>query len=326
MKYGLNNIRIDSKEQLNKYISDEQIMTFYFKEFDLDKFYYSPFREEGKPSFMISYLDGELKWRDFGISNKPSNAVEFVCKLTDTTYFQALNNIYKGVVLNKAIPITKNYIKPDKLTHELLYSDKWLDWQLEYWITGKVSRKTLDHFNVKWCRELWFNNRLFARGSKWNLMYFYNHSVIPFVESWTVYRPNAPFDKKFRKHNILDHIMGYDFLPEKGDLLMITKSYKDIMVLYELGIPAIAPHNENVEIPEEIINELKTRFDKIYVNYDNDETGVKSSIKFTKKYDLKYWNLPLSINCKDPFECSYKYNLDILYKLILDKVERDSTI
>lgn len=49
-------------------------------------------------------------------------------------------------------------------------------------------------------------------------------------------------------------------LPESGDILIITKALKDVMVLYEYGIPAIAPCSENLFITEAQYNHLKERF------------------------------------------------------------------
>ena len=34
-------------------------------------------------------------------------------------------------------------------------------------------------------------------------------------------------------------------LPKHGEFIVITKSLKDVMVLYSFGIPAIAPISEN---------------------------------------------------------------------------------
>lgn len=321
--YSLSNTTVTSKTEINSLISDEEIMTFYFGEFDLDKFYLSPFREEKNPSFIISYYNNKLVWRDFGLSNRPKGVMDFVCMKFNINFAQAISKILSDIVEPNKIPVAKKYLKRDKINYHLEYSDKWLDWQLEYWKKGGIKISTLDKFKVNWCKELWFNGKLFSRGSKVNLMYYYNHSLTPFDESWTVYRPYAQFDKKFRKHNIEGRIMGLELLPEFGDILVITKSYKDIMVLYEIGIPAIAPHNENIPIDKEVIDSLKKRFKHIYVNYDNDNTGVNSSIKFTKEHDLNYWNIPKNLNCKDPYECSCLYGLDKVFNLLNEKLTRD---
>lgn len=318
--FNLSNINIISKEELNKYISDEEIFTFYFKEFDLNTLYLSPFRKENNPSFIISYYNDKLVYRDFGISNRPSGSIDFVCNLFNITYYEALNKIYKEVLNNK--PYVKTYDRKTISHYHLKYNELH-SWQLNYWKKGNISKNTLDLFQVKWCNELWFEQRLWSKGSKSNLMYYYNHNTVPYEDSWTVYRPLAESSKKFRKHNIDGKIMGLEYLPENGDILVITKSYKDIMCLYEIGISAIAPHNENIPIPKEIIDNLKTRFKKIYVNYDNDTTGVNSSIKFTTEYKLNYWNIPKTMGCKDPFECSCIHGLQVVKNLFNEKILRD---
>lgn len=321
MLYSFKNISISSKAELNNYISDEQILTFYFKEFELNTHYLSPFHPEKNPSFIISYFNDQLRWRDFGISNRPSDVIDFVSKLFNIGFIDSLNKIYNDIVIGNKIPTVKEYKKPNTLEYSLTYRRTWEDWQLDFWLKGNIKKSTLDLFRVYWCKELWFNNRLFARGSKYNLMYYYDHSTIDLKESWTVYRPNRTDSKKFRKHNITNQIMGLDLIPDTGDILMITKSYKDMMIFYELGLPSIAPHSENTPIDENIINDLKSRFDRIYVNYDNDTVGVNSSIEFTRKYDLNYWNLPKSTNCKDPFQCSTVMGLDKLFDLISHKIK-----
>jgi hypothetical protein len=331
--YDLKNVNIYTKADLNSIVSDEQILTFYFGEFELHKLYMSPFREENNPSFVISYYGGRLVCRDFGKSNKPFDVIDFVKEIKSLSgknlnFKEVLLEIYSDIVISKKIPILKHEYdkRGETLKASIKYSEKWEDYQLDYWVKGNISKNTLDKFNTKWCDEVWFYDRLWSKGSKYNLMYLYNHALTPYDESWTVYRPFATSNKKFRKFNVDGRIMGLDLIPQTGHLLVITKSYKDIMVLYELGIPAIAPHNENIPIPKDIIDDLKKRFELIYVNYDNDVTGIKSCIRFTKEHDLFYWNLPKSLNCKDPFACSCKYGLEAVLDNLNQKIKRDGNL
>lgn len=327
--YSFQNVEIQSKEELNTHVDDENIMLYYFGEFKLDSAYFSPFRKESGPSFYISYYKGSLKWRDFGLSNNPRNAVEFVATLYNLSIRQALNRIYQDIIVNKKhkpIEGIKTAIGGNN-REELKYGvriSSLQGWQLDYWTKVGITEDILKTFKVHWCKELWYNGAIWSRGSMHNLMYFYNHARVPYEESWTVYRPlSKDPTRKFRKHNINNHIMGLEYLPQTGNILVITKSYKDIMLLYSLNIPAISPHNENVPIGAEVIEDLKSRFKYIYVNYDNDETGVRSSIEFTKKYNLNYWNIPKSLNCKDPFECAQKLGSQIVRDLFNEKLKRD---
>lgn len=90
-------------------------------------------------------------------------------------------------------------------------------------------------------------------------------------------------------------------LPKNGgDDLVITKSLKDVMVLYEYGITAIAPCSENVFVTENQYQKLKGKFKNIYLNYDNDEPGIKAMCKIKKQFrDLKVLFLPRHGGDKD---------------------------
>lgn len=81
-------------------------------------------------------------------------------------------------------------------------------------------------------------------------------------------------------------IQGIHMLPKTGEYLVLTKSMKDVMVLYELGIPAIAPCSETTFISDSQYRKLKDRFDNLILFYDNDQTGISYMQKIRKKYDV----------------------------------------
>ena len=74
-------------------------------------------------------------------------------------------------------------------------------------------------------------------------------------------------------------------LPKSGDILVVTKSMKDVMVLYQLGIPAIAPISENCFLTEAQYNKLQSRFKYIVLLYDNDRPGLRSMISIRKRFN-----------------------------------------
>ena len=59
---------------------------------------------------------------------------------------------------------------------------------------------------------------------------------------------------------------------------------KDVMFLYEHGIPAIAPNSEGIIISDKQMQKLSKRFTKIIVFYDNDLAGVKGAHKYKKTF------------------------------------------
>lgn len=73
-------------------------------------------------------------------------------------------------------------------------------------------------------------------------------------------------------------------IPKSGEYIVITKSLKDVMTLYCLGVPAIAPISENCFLSEAQYNRLRERFKYIVLVYDNDRPGLKSMISIRKKF------------------------------------------
>lgn len=67
-------------------------------------------------------------------------------------------------------------------------------------------------------------------------------------------------------------------LPKQGgDLLVITKSLKDVMCLYEYGITAIAPCSENEFLTDTQYQKVKSKFKHITLLWDNDYAGVSNA-------------------------------------------------
>lgn len=98
-------------------------------------------------------------------------------------------------------------------------------------------------------------------------------------------------------------------LPKKGgDIIVFTKSLKDVMVLYEYGITAIAPCSENEFLTDAQYERIKKRFKHYYLLYDLDHAGIQGSKKIKKNHpDLQVLLLPRKYECKDISDFRKKY-------------------
>ena len=97
-------------------------------------------------------------------------------------------------------------------------------------------------------------------------------------------------------------VFGLKQLPKGGNVLILTKSLKDVMVFHTMGLCAVAPQSEgSSDIPEVIMEDLKLRFRYIIVNFDNDETGKAAAIRYCDKYDLPY-TVRIELNNFNPNE------------------------
>ena len=119
------------------------------------------------------------------------------------------------------------------------------------------------------------------------------------VELWRIYFPKKK-QYRFLTNWKAKQIQGYKQLPKNGKLLVITKSMKDVMCLYSMGIKAIAPNSENLFITDKVLEELKSRFTYIAVLYDNDLPGISNMNKIKRSHpELIYTWIPRKYNAKD---------------------------
>ena len=117
---------------------------------------------------------------------------------------------------------------------------------------------------------------------------------------YQIYQPFAPREFKFRNDLLEYYIPGWLQL-ENRDLCIITKAFKDIMSLYSFDYTAVSPKGENIMLPARAIEELKKRYKRVIVLFDNDgkhngdlypfekifvpiQTGTKDITDYCKAY------------------------------------------
>lgn len=103
---------------------------------------------------------------------------------------------------------------------------------------------------------------------------------------------------------------------DAGEYVVVTKAMKDVMCLYEFGIPAIAPCSENQFLTKDQYINLCKHFKRVYLLYDNDLPGVSAMNKFHKEFPNL---ICLKLNRNDAKDISdyrklygYKKTLDLI--------------
>lgn len=95
------------------------------------------------------------------------------------------------------------------------------------------------------------------------LVFGYYGGIKQDIEQWRIYHPQKTKYKwisNWKNHQI----QGAHMLPKQGgDLLVITKSLKDVMCLYEYGITAIAPCSENEFLTDTQYQKVRNKFKNI---------------------------------------------------------------
>lgn len=186
--------------------------------------------------------------------------------------------------------------------------------ELKWWEGFGVSRNTLKKFQVYSIKSIFLNGVYFSSSSESSPIYgYYGGTASDGTELWRLYMPTKR-NYRFLSNWSQEMIQGSKQLPKSGEFVVITKSMKDVMSLYEFGITAIAPNSENLFLTEPQYNKIKSRFNQIYLLYDRDLPGVKSANKIRKKF--KEVKVLLTPKTKDFSDYVKKYGIMKTFKLV----------
>lgn len=256
---------------------------------------------------------GVLVLHDFA-TGEYFNCFSYVMKTFNCNYHKALNIIAEDFGIlntsNKLTPVVKEvpkFTEENKVTCIQVELGKYTEPDLKWWGSFGITEKTLNKFRVYSCNSVFLNGNLVSRRAQHNPIYGYYFGKKEGIEQWRIYFPQRK-EMKFMGNVPTKTIQGFKQLPESGKLLVLTKSLKDVMCLYELGIPACAPNSENAFVSEAVLENLKTRFKHIVVFYDNDIPGIHNMRKIKKEFpELNYFFIPRKFGAKDFSDFIKKY-------------------
>lgn len=306
-------------------ISEYQIFKYYIgRDFDIGDTISSPYRTDKNPSFRVyrtSHGLYSLRFQDYATSDQGS-CFDLVMRIYNCTFFDSLRIIDRDFGLNINDP-TGQLATVSRLFTDIPEYQKciikvkirsWLNNDKVFWGDYGISINTLIYHDI-------FPLECFNISGNQNTCKNITYGYYFGEGMWKIYRP---LEERFRwlSNTTTDIIQGFNQLPKKADILVITKSLKDCMLLYELEIAAIAPQSEHVVINEDIMSELKNKFKKIYVLFDFDYTGIKGGNKYKKLYSIQPLYLTngrfrtINYKAKDISDYYKFYGKESLLKLI----------
>ena len=296
----------------------------------------SPLRNDKKPTAAFyKNKSGDIIFKDFG-SDFSGNFISVVMEKYQVSYYKALKiiaNDFGYIQDPKLKPCDKPIVKCDTVFSETksaviqVQVQDFTKEELEWWLQFGITEKTLKKFKVFSCATVWLNGYIFVKSTKSRPVFgYYRGKDSDGNDLWRIYLPNhRNSEPRFLSNWKKTMLQGSKQLPKDGDLLVITKSLKDVMTLYELGITAIAPNSENLFVTESQYNKLKDRFKKIVIFYDNDLAGISNMNKFRKQFPdiIPFW-IPIEYGCKDVSDFIKKFGIEKtkkLYEKIEERVE-----
>jgi len=311
-----------TKEELLKKYSDYDIFRYYLGDFELGDTYHSPLRHDDSiPSFNIFYSKqyGCLLFKDF--AGRRGDCIRFVQYLLGLkSYNETIQKI--DFDLSSSIPRKKEvnpkqYHAEKASSHIEIVARNWKNADFEYWSSYGITLPTLTKYNVSPIVGYYIND--FYIETKGLTFAYIEHKDNKYT--YKIYRPYASKTNKWRTNHPFGVHQGYTQLPESGDLLIITKSLKDVMSIWEItNISSIGIQAESTFIKQTVIEEYKKRFKKVITLFDNDRQGIMQSENYKKMYDISFIYIPIEYGSKDFSDLVKNYGktfaTDILNKLL----------
>lgn len=320
------------KDILEK-VSQEDLFKYYYN-YDVileRKFYKALHRKDKNPSCTFKYFGYKLRLCDWGTGDFLD-----IFDLLGITYNISFRNVILKIVNdfdlinNKVIKIDLEKLAELNNESESLISEekryckiecevfsKYLEPHVYYWNKlYHISAKNLFEENVEAVKYAWINNNLVYSYKKDDLAFLYRFPD----NSKKLYFPYRPKGQKWR--GTTNYVDGWNLLPTTGDLIVITSSKKDRMVLKEFNIPSICTQSETFILGEEKVSYLEKHFDYVIINPDRDVQGLKMARNYKEKYSLKSIFSPYSKDIsgmiKDKgFDFTLKYVNNLKSKLLI---------
>jgi hypothetical protein len=248
----------------------------------------SPLRSDKHPTCTFwKSPDGYLLFRDWS-EETPFSVFSLTMRMFNLNYYAALQQIYidfiKGSAEIPTIKFTPKKVNTVKLKKNIQVGfTKWHKEQIEYLKQYHLDSSLCAKFNVFPIDTVYLEGKIFYKYDSSDPAIAYYFGKNGNEQRWKIYFFKR---KQYRFLCNTNRINGWIQLPEKGPLLVITKSLKDVMALSMFDIPAIAMQNETTMPYDYIIEELQSRFEQIVSLYDYDRTGIHLADRLKESYGI----------------------------------------
>jgi len=283
--------QLDKKDILNKF-TQEQLWNHYTGlEIQTKIKFFSPLRKEKNPSAGFYYnREGELRLKDFG--RRGSFSIwDYIMWKFNLSYRDSLSKIKNDFEdIEPDIAFYGDSFKPIRRIREnkkiIPTFKEFSKEELEYWAQYYITKEDLDIGNVRSLDHYWVVGEEYSVKFKEPFTFCYLFSK----DEYKIYKPFNK-DRKFYFYGTADTLQGEHMLPWLGDLLIITKAMKDVLVLNKLGYSSIGFQGEN-SFPSKLkISTLQHRFTNIITLFDNDKAGRNGAETLHELYGFKYFFL-----------------------------------
>ena len=336
--------RLPNSQDILNCVSELEIYEMYLGELPR-RAISSPFREDTSPSFSLFYAKqhGKVFFKDFG-TGEVGDCFLFVMRLLNLrTKSETFIKIASDFGLNQfetnptswhTSPQRSIYKRPSKTrklpTGKVRISVTVRPWKIRdkmYWQNKYgLNKAQLEYCNVYPISHYFING--YCRKAH-DLAYAFVEEKDG-VQTFKIYQPKADKEDKWINNNDFSTWELWTQLPKTGNILIVTSSRKDAMVIKSLfpshQITSCSLQSEGVNPKNSVVDELKGRFKEIFVMYDNDfksskNNGRLAGQKLADQTGFLQIEIPDGCEVKDPSDYIEEFDRESLKSLILRLVK-----
>ena len=275
-----------TKEFILETIPQEELFQYYGHIHPDQGVVRNPLRADSTPSCKFSWYNGRLWLRDW-TETHPMDCFTLVQRMNGCNFQGALEIIARdfGPHSERKIELSEQ-MKSKRRKKEIQvkrgeFSASDYRWMRKYLLNPDICR----FFNIHHIDNVWLDGVLKYSSTYSDPALGYYFGSNEDQQRWKIYfylrqKPLVRFIANTSRIN------GWIQLPEKGDILLLTKSLKDVACLYRFGLTAVAMQGESTIPYPRIIDELTSRFSIIYSLYDYDPAGIESAGILHKEYGI----------------------------------------
>jgi hypothetical protein len=267
-------VTIDKKDSIYQKYTDYDLFKFYIPEVSFKHNIKSPLRaDDDTPSFHLYWTrNNTVCFVDHGLTT--GNFWEYLKLKYGWTYHQAIDEVYNNLNGIKSYSKSIDYSKVNEKTRIRFTVRSANEDDVDFW-NQYFTIETVKKLKIIPIKHYFTNNFNKPLGD-----YTYAMLVGSRIK---IYQPYSK--PKYFGNTNSSSIQGWHLLDPNIRECKLVSSMKEIGVLYEQGIQAIAPNSESTIIPPKIMNFLKFYWD-LEILYDWDKAGRFHAQKHSNLYNL----------------------------------------
>lgn len=315
-----------SIEKVNDLYSDFDIAHKYLGITCVPEVINSPLRQDNNPSLglFINNRTNSLWFKDFGSGEKGS-----LYDLLARMWNVSKDKVYDRILEDMPAPalIRKHGVKVYRKSAGKVEVRvrEWRDYDIAYWDSYGISLPWLKFGEIYPISHIIITKNGHSYpipAEKYAYVYVERKDGIV---SFKIYQPYSKEYKWMSKHDSSVWDL-WTKIPEKGDKLIITSSRKDALAIWSnTGVPALSLQGEGYIPKEHVVQQLKDRYNKVYVLYDNDfqseeNHGRMYGKMIAEKFNVTQIEIPEKWESKDPSDLVKNHGREVLREVIYELV------